>query len=124
MAKKFQPAPEMLISDLETVRVMSDPLRVQALEAMTAGPITVKQVAQIVGTPPSKLYYHFGLLEKHGLIVVVDTQMVSGIVEKWYQAAALSFRIDRKLFKSDVASDTAFDLITSMFDSTATDIRR
>jgi len=124
MSKKFQPAKEMLISDLEVVKVMSDPLRIQIIEAMMSEPITVKQVAAIVDVPQSKLYYHVGLLEKHGLIAVVDTQIVSGIVEKWYHAAADSYRIDRQLFKTEGGGDSTYDLISTVFESTATDIRR
>lgn len=123
MAKKFTPATEMTISDLETLKVMSDPLRMNLLEAFMRGPTTVKQIAAQVNVPQSKLYYHVGMLEKHGLIAVVDTQLVSGIVEKWYQAAASSFRIDRKLLKGAEAG-SAFDLIQTVFDASVSEIKQ
>jgi hypothetical protein len=39
------------------------------------------------------LYYHFNLLEKHNLIKMVFTRIVSGIVEKHYVASAHVYRI-------------------------------
>lgn len=58
---------------------------------------TVKQIAAKLNIPPTKLYYHFKQLEEHGLIRVVDTRLVSGIVEKLYQARAYSYRVDKGL---------------------------
>lgn len=92
----FTPAVEQVISDLESLKVLADPLRLRILELLRK-PGTVKRVAEKLGKPPTKLYYHFNLLEKHGLIQMVETRLVSGIVEKHYQVAARSFRIQRDL---------------------------
>ena len=73
--KDFQPAPVITISDLDTLKVVSDPFRVQILEVLVHEPQTVNQVAEKMGLAPSKLYYHFNMLEKHGLIQVVDTTL-------------------------------------------------
>ena len=52
------------IADLETLRAIADPLRVQIMELLEGGQaLTVKQVAEKLGLAPSKLYYHFGALE-------------------------------------------------------------
>src|SRR5918912_4209068 len=84
------------ITDLDRLRVIADPLRLRILETLIE-PRTVKQVAAALGLAPTKLYYHINLLERHGLIVVVDTRLVSGILEKRYQAAARCFRVDHAL---------------------------
>ena len=78
---------EIRISDLETLKVISDPLRVQILEniglASDAGKSTsVKQLSEDLDIPQSKLYYHIKLLEKHDLVYVADTRVISGIIEK------------------------------------------
>ena len=44
------------IADLETLRAISDPLRVQVLELLESQALTVKQVAEKLGLAPSKLY--------------------------------------------------------------------
>lgn len=86
----------MLISDLETLKVLADPLRLSILEYLVK-PSTVKRIAEKLGKPPTKLYYHFNLLEQHGLIQLVDTRVVSGIIEKHYQASARSYHVARGL---------------------------
>lgn len=94
------PAAVLRIDDLETVRLMSDATRMSILQAFAGRdePLTVKHLGRILGIPATKLYYHVGLLEERGLIQVVGTRLVSGIVEKSYQPTALSFEIDRSLF--------------------------
>lgn len=110
----MQPALKMRISTLETLKVFSDPLRQQIIEALLDGPKTVKQVAAELELAATKLYYHVNLLEEHSLIRVTDTRIVSGIIEKHYQSAARAFEIERSLLtpgqdSSDGAIDTAID---------------
>jgi DNA-binding transcriptional ArsR family regulator len=104
-AKPFTPAAELVISDLETLKVLADPLRLSILEYLMR-PSTVKRIAEKISKPATKLYYHFNLLEKHGLIVLVDTRIVSGIIEKHYQAAARVYRVAKDLL---APGSTEFD---------------
>lgn len=94
------PADQMVIKDLETLKVLTEPLRLQILELM-AKPITVKVVAKSLDMPPTKLYYHVSQLEEHGIVRVVATRVVSGIIEKQYQVTAKSFSVDRSLLSPD-----------------------
>ena len=57
-----------IIEDRETLKVMADPLRSQILEIVIDSPHTIRQTAAKLGLSASKLYYHFNLLEKHGLV--------------------------------------------------------
>lgn len=93
----YEPAPEFTIASLETLKVFSDPLRQQIIEVLLDGPQTVKQIAGRLGLAPTKLYYHINLLEEHGLIVITQTRVVSGIIEKHYGAVARRFTIARAL---------------------------
>jgi DNA-binding transcriptional ArsR family regulator len=108
---EFQPADEMIISDLETLRVLADPMRLSIVEYLEK-PSTVKNIAKKIGKPPTKLYYHFNLLEKHELIRMVDTRVVAGIIEKQYQASARYYRVDRGLL-SPGSSDDQLDMTLS-----------
>jgi DNA-binding transcriptional ArsR family regulator len=85
------------ITDLETLKAVSTPFRQNLMRLMADEPRTVKEMAQELGTPPSRLYYHINQLEKHGIIRVVKTQVISGIIEKQYQLSARDFRVDRAL---------------------------
>ncbi len=91
------PQPVKIIRDLETLKVLTDPLRMRILALLRERPRPVKEVAQALEIPPTRLYYHFNLLEKHGLIQVVATRVVSGIIEKHYQVTAYEFNVDRQL---------------------------
>jgi DNA-binding transcriptional ArsR family regulator len=116
------------IKDLETLKVVSDPLRMRIIDttglANQLGELrTVKQIAAELDTEPARLYYHINLLEKHGLIKVADTQVVSGIIEKHYQVAALSITIDRELFASGVTQDEKTEAMMALLDSTLDAVR-
>ncbi len=120
----FQPAEEFVIEDLETLKALTDPLRIQIIEHM-AVPRTVKQVAKELAVAPTKLYYHINMLEERGLIRVTSTRIVSGIIEKQYQIAALRFRLSKDLVSvagSD-SGDTLTAMLDSIFDVTKSDIK-
>ncbi|MCA9969435.1 MAG: helix-turn-helix transcriptional regulator [Anaerolineales bacterium] len=119
------PTEELFIDDLETLKVIADPLRMDIMAAVLHQPRTVKEIAAAVEREPSKLYYHVNLLEKHGLIIVVETRVVSGIIEKQYRAAAHSIEIDKRLLTPDTAGDENLELMLStIFDATKADLRR
>jgi len=113
------------ITDLETLRAVSDPLRVQIVELLAAD-LTVKQVAEKLGLAPSKLYYHFTTLEKLGLIEVAETRMVSNMVEKVYRSSADLVDVDPALFKfaKEGSNESMNMVINSTIDATRDDIIR
>jgi len=123
MAEEFQPETERVISDLETLRVVADPLRIQILETALEEPRTVKQIGKLLGVPTAKLYYHVNALEEHGLLRVVGTRLVSGILEKQYRVTVLRIRFDRSLLSQADSRDEALDLmLRSVLDATRQDI--
>lgn len=120
-----EPQDTFVISDLETLKVISDPLRVQILELMLDQALTVKQIAQAAGLTPSRLYYHINLLEKHGLLEVAGTRLVSGIVEKSYRCAAQHIKVEKELFlSSPEGAESLGQALTTVLDATKADIKR
>ncbi|HWG84995.1 MAG TPA: helix-turn-helix domain-containing protein, partial [Deinococcales bacterium] len=113
----FQPAESMVISDPETLRVLSDPLRLKLLQHNFGSPWAVKDAAAALALPQTKLYYHVKLLEKHGLIRVVASRVVSGIIEKHYQVTALQFQPHKSLFTPGGPDESVNSLITGVLDS-------
>ncbi len=94
---RFPTTEVMILTDLEQLKVLADPLRVQILESL-AEEHTTKQVAERLGEKPTKLYHHVDALKRVGLIKLTRTRRNRGTLEKYYQAAALSFRPDPSLF--------------------------
>ncbi len=68
------------------LKALADPLRLRMGLLMLEEGRTVKELAAILGVPPTRLYYHVRILERHGLIEVVERRMVSGIEERRYKA--------------------------------------
>lgn len=114
------------ISDLETLRAVSDPLRVQILELLEGQALTVRQVAEKLGLAPSKLYYHFGALEKIGLLEVAETRMVANMLEKTFTSTASLLEVDPSLFNfsKEGQDEPLYILLASTIDATREDLLR
>jgi len=119
------PPLEMVITDVEQLKVIGDPLRLRLIETMAEDPArgwTAKELAEQLGTKQTKLYHHLGLLEQHGFIRVGETRMVSGILEKRYQATAHGFQVDRALLTGAGAESAVGVAIDAIFDKARAEI--
>lgn len=115
---------EYIIENLEALKALSHSRRVELMRLFRQ-PRTVKQVAALINKPPTALYYHVNLLEEHGLLVVTDTNLVSGIVEKTYRAAARRFRIaDDLLSGGGQPDETIQAMLDMMFTTTRRELRQ
>jgi DNA-binding transcriptional ArsR family regulator len=114
------------IQNREILKILADPLRNQIIEAMIDEQHTVKQVADKLGLAPSKLYYHFNLLEQNGLIEVVETRMVANMVEKHFRTTFDELEVDPNLMSTatDEGKETVNAMIASTIDTTRDDILR
>jgi DNA-binding transcriptional ArsR family regulator len=123
-----QPEAQRIISDVEALKVYFDPVRIRIIGQLAGEPRSIHQVAAALGLPFTRLYYQFGLLEKHGLIRVVETRAIAGAVEeKFYQIAARQFIIDRKLLTLGTTAerDSGLDVILdTVLDQTRDDVYR
>jgi DNA-binding transcriptional ArsR family regulator len=97
-------ADEAVVPNLETLRVLADGRRHEILTALIHEPLTVRVLAEQLRLPRTRLYYHLELLERHGLVRVVQTRMVSGALEHTYRAAARAFRVDRSALSASAAA--------------------
>lgn len=134
MDKKIEMEEMHVVSDLETLKVLSDPFRMDILRiialANKVGELrTVKQLADELDLPPTKLYYHIKLLEKHNLIIVADTQVVSGIIEKKYRIIADDITVDKNILEteegpSDEQLEQLLESIGNIYDLTYLDLKK
>jgi DNA-binding transcriptional ArsR family regulator len=114
------------IRDLEALRTIADPLRLRIFEQLAAEPQTVKVVAAKLGLTPGRLYYHFNLLEEHGLIEIRDRHIVGNLVEKVYRAVASRLDVHRDLlsFRDRAGKENITSLAVSTLDATREDLVR
>ena len=125
-AKKAQPQTTFEITELEQLRVMSDPLRMRLIATLYERPLTVKQVADELDLTPTKLYYHVSELERIGVVKVMETRVKSGIIEKYYQTVADQIKVNRNLLhvaKQSMAPSAYGELLASLMEATADDLR-
>jgi DNA-binding transcriptional ArsR family regulator len=123
------PTSERVISDVESLKAISDPMRLRILETMVTEADqawTVKRLAAAMGVGPTKLYHHVNILEEREFIRVAGTRVVSGIIETSYQIAQLTVRLDRALLSgSDPdAESSVHDVIGAIFDSVRDEIEQ
>jgi len=74
----------MLKRSVADLRALAHPLRLRMMELFAESPKTTKQVADILGQPPTRLYHHVAALERAGLLVLKEKRKNRGTVEKWY----------------------------------------
>ncbi|HEU5087184.1 MAG TPA: helix-turn-helix domain-containing protein [Roseiflexaceae bacterium] len=115
-----------LITSVETLKVVADPLRLQLLALLRDRPRPAKQLAAALHVPLKKLYYHLNLLEEHGLIRVVDTRVISGIIEKHYRVTAYRLSVERDLLSPQEPGEAGgLDVFLSLvLDHARAEIRR
>jgi DNA-binding transcriptional ArsR family regulator len=117
------------IDSVEELRALADPVRLAILAALDMQvpdgelPVmSVKELAQQLGEPQTKLYRHVKQLQAAGLIEVAATRMVSGILEQRYRARQRDLRLSAALYRrhtdeSEAAIRSAFDaFLGGLFD--------
>lgn len=76
------------VTTAEQLRAVSSLTRHRVMAVIRFEPATITQIAERVGLAKGSSSYHVRLLEKAGLIKVVRTRKVRGVVERYYGMAA------------------------------------
>jgi len=116
----------MILTELEQIKVLADPLRIRILEELSEER-TTKQVAGRIGEKPTKLYHHIEALERVGLISLTRTRQNRGTLEKYYLAVAMRYQADSRVFAniddaSDEERETLHAMISTLFDTTKSEL--
>jgi DNA-binding transcriptional ArsR family regulator len=108
-----------VVDDAATLKALADPLRIEILRTLmhTFQPMrvmSVKELAEELGEPQTKLYRHVRQLEAAGLVRVAASRLVSGILEQRYQAcqSSLEFGPGALGSRAEVTGETAADAAT------------
>lgn len=110
------------IRSLDALRTLVDSQRHRIVTLLAEEALTAKELAERLGIGRTRLYYHLTMLEEHGLIQVVDSRVVSGIIERRYRAVARTFRVDRNLLAADASEDQIAGTQAAIIDSVAVDL--
>jgi Helix-turn-helix domain len=115
-----------MVLDPTTLKALADPVRSFLVYSLVPQAKTVKTLAQELGVPVTRLYYHVQRLQALGLVFVEKTRMVSGIPEKHYRAAARELVLDRAAFAPEQHLDRGRSeaLLGFVFDQSRLEIAR
>lgn len=94
------------IQDFEHLKILSDVRRLAILRLLMVEPATLSQLGQVLGEHPARVRHHLKLLERAGLVEMVDTRVVRGFTEKYYRARARAFMLQQMVLPANVAGDS------------------
>jgi len=75
----------------QVVAAMGDLRRMRILEILTERQASVKELSELIHESPQTTHYHTKMLERAGLIEIVEKREVRGALEKFYKAVADRF---------------------------------
>ncbi|MCH1625608.1 ArsR/SmtB family transcription factor [Ferdinandcohnia quinoae] len=79
---------------VEQSKLLGNALRIKIIGVLAEEPHTAKQVADILGNSPGSVHYHIQKLYEGGLIELVETKELGGIIEKYYKSKSKWFNTD------------------------------
>ncbi|WP_415340563.1 helix-turn-helix domain-containing protein [Clostridium perfringens] len=93
----------MNLTTLEQIKAYSDPYRLKIITYLRNNQesATVKEIADFFGEVPAKVHYHIKKLEKAGILELVKTKEIKGIIAKYYYLTAESFNIEGNQIKKE-----------------------
>lgn len=92
-SNSLEPAPILVLDDEERIRAYVHPARMAILSILGRVQATASEVARELGVHPANLTRHFRLLERTGLIRLVEKRDTGRNLAKYYRAAALAFEV-------------------------------
>ena len=94
------------ITDIEKLKVISDPLRISILTTLGTEKKNSRQLARLLKINRTKIHYHLNILEENNFIEVVDTDTINGIIQKYYLPTAQAFVPSPSIF-NDLFNNTS-----------------
>lgn len=118
---------EKVLTTLDQIRVYSDPYRIEILFTFQKfnRPATCKEIADSMGEVPAKVHYHIKKMEKAGVLNLVYTKNINGIIAKYYEPAAENFELKGSVKGEDaiksILGETYLNTISQIFDKAKSD---
>ena len=104
----IKPRKLSVLAKSSQIKAYVHPTRISILRMLAVKKRTVSNVAKELGVHPANITHHFKLLEKVGLIRLVETRDIGKNIEKYYRSIARNFVVS--FDKSGKISRKAFEL--------------
>ena len=95
----------LVLRDLECIKAIAHPKRIDILKAFNNLPLSAKQLSQMLDEPHAKINYHIKTLYNVGILELVEEKIKSGIVEKYYYPKAKNIVIDKNVINFSLRED-------------------
>ena len=105
----------IVLRDLEQIKAISQQNRLNIIEAFDNESKTAKQIAEYLNEPHGRVNYHIKVLEKVGIVELVEEVTRMGIVEKYYCPVAKSIKIDSNAVALDANLSSSISNISLAF---------
>ena len=119
------PLPAQALVTDKQVRAYVHPTRMVILAALAREKQTVSGIARQLNVHPANITHHFKLLEKIGLIKLVEKRDTGKNLEKYYRAVAYNFTVnldaDRPIDKGTLALSVLRDNLSAAIHSLKTE---
>ena len=90
----INPIPTQTLTSDEQIRAYVNPTRMTILSMLAKEKDSVSGIARQLGVHPANLTHHFKILEKTGLIELVEKRETGRNLEKYYRAKAYHFVVN------------------------------
>jgi DNA-binding transcriptional ArsR family regulator len=87
----INPREVLVLSTNSQIKAYVHPTRIAILRMLAAKKRTVSNVAKELGVHPANITHHFKLLERVGLIKLVERRDIGKNIEKYYRSIARNF---------------------------------
>jgi DNA-binding transcriptional ArsR family regulator len=87
----IKPRKLSVLAKSSQIKAYVHPARISILRMLAVKKRTVSNVAKELGVHPANITHHFKLLEKVGLIRLVETRDIGKNIEKYYRSIARNF---------------------------------
>lgn len=115
--EKNNPLPVMTCASSNQIKAYVNPTRIVILNMLIKEKRTVTSVAKELNVHPANLTHHFKLLEKAGLIKLVEKKDTGKYLEKYYRAVAFNYIVSpnstTSLNKNAIALSILYHDLTS-----------
>ncbi len=94
----------MILTDIKAIKAYSEPYKLMILQMyyQMHRPATVKQIADEMQEVPAKVHYHVKKLEAAGILKLVYTRDINGIIAKYFEPTAKHYEIAHHAIKLQV----------------------
>lgn len=92
---------------IEEIQALNEEVRLEILKKLNEKPSYPAEIAGSLDIPKQKAYYHFNILEKHGMIEKHHQEDRSGGIATFYMPSSISYLID--ISKGEQEGTTGFE---------------